>query len=108
MTIVGRKDFEPNTLQELVDYVKANADTVTYANAGCRLSLNHRRSGGRSPCFSSASPFGGLASRPHFSAQFCSQLSQVSERPWSLEDLLPQIDLRLQALAMCLGRRKVV
>ena len=34
MTIVGRKDFEPNTLQELVDYVKANADTVTYANAG--------------------------------------------------------------------------
>jgi tripartite-type tricarboxylate transporter receptor subunit TctC len=34
MTIVGRKDLEPNTLQELVDYVKANADTVTYANAG--------------------------------------------------------------------------
>jgi tripartite-type tricarboxylate transporter receptor subunit TctC len=34
MTIVGRKDFEPNTLQELVDHVKANADTVTYANAG--------------------------------------------------------------------------
>jgi tripartite-type tricarboxylate transporter receptor subunit TctC len=34
MTIVARKDFEPNTLQELVDYVKANADTVTYANAG--------------------------------------------------------------------------
>lgn len=34
MTIVGRPDFEPNTLQELVDYVKANADTVTYANAG--------------------------------------------------------------------------
>jgi len=34
MTIVGRKDFEPNTLQELVDYVKANTDTVTYANAG--------------------------------------------------------------------------
>jgi tripartite-type tricarboxylate transporter receptor subunit TctC len=34
MTIVARKDFEPNTLQELIDYVKANADTVTYANAG--------------------------------------------------------------------------
>jgi tripartite-type tricarboxylate transporter receptor subunit TctC len=34
MTIVGRKDLPPNTLQELVDYVKANADTVTYANAG--------------------------------------------------------------------------
>jgi tripartite-type tricarboxylate transporter receptor subunit TctC len=34
MTIIGRKDFEPNTLQELVDYVKANSDTVTYANAG--------------------------------------------------------------------------
>ena len=34
MTIVGRSDFEPGTLQELVDYVKANADAVTYANAG--------------------------------------------------------------------------
>jgi tripartite-type tricarboxylate transporter receptor subunit TctC len=34
MTIVARKDFEPNTLQELVEYVKANADTVTYAHAG--------------------------------------------------------------------------
>jgi tripartite-type tricarboxylate transporter receptor subunit TctC len=34
MTIIGRPDFEPNTLQELIDYVKANADTVTYANAG--------------------------------------------------------------------------
>ena len=34
MTIVARKDFEPNTLEELIDYVKANADTVTYANAG--------------------------------------------------------------------------
>jgi tripartite-type tricarboxylate transporter receptor subunit TctC len=34
MTIIGRKDFEPTTLQELVDYVKANSDTVTYANAG--------------------------------------------------------------------------
>ena len=34
MTIVARKDFEPNTLEELIAYVKANADTVTYANAG--------------------------------------------------------------------------
>jgi tripartite-type tricarboxylate transporter receptor subunit TctC len=34
MTIIARRDFEPSTLQELVDYVKANADKVTYANAG--------------------------------------------------------------------------
>ena len=34
MTIIARKDFGPSTLQELVDYVKSNADTVTYANAG--------------------------------------------------------------------------
>lgn len=34
MTIVARKDFEPQTLAELIDYVKANKDTVTYANAG--------------------------------------------------------------------------
>ena len=34
MTIIARKDFEPNTLEELVDYVTENADTVTYANAG--------------------------------------------------------------------------
>ena len=34
MTIVARKDFEPTTLQELVAHVKANADKVTYANAG--------------------------------------------------------------------------
>ena len=34
MTIIARKDFEPNTLQEFVDYVKANGDTVTYGNAG--------------------------------------------------------------------------
>jgi tripartite-type tricarboxylate transporter receptor subunit TctC len=34
MTIIARKDFEPNTLEELVAYVKANTDTVTYANAG--------------------------------------------------------------------------
>src|SRR5690606_37683091 len=34
MTIIARKDFEPTTLQELVDYVKTNKDQVTYANAG--------------------------------------------------------------------------
>ena len=34
MTIIGRIDFEPTTLQQLVDYVKANKATVTYANAG--------------------------------------------------------------------------
>jgi tripartite-type tricarboxylate transporter receptor subunit TctC len=34
MTIIARKDFEPNTLQELIDHVKANGENVTYANAG--------------------------------------------------------------------------
>jgi tripartite-type tricarboxylate transporter receptor subunit TctC len=34
MTIVGRKSFEPTTMQQLVDYVKANAASVNYANAG--------------------------------------------------------------------------
>jgi tripartite-type tricarboxylate transporter receptor subunit TctC len=34
MTIIGRKDLEPTTLQELIDYVKANGEAVTYANAG--------------------------------------------------------------------------
>jgi tripartite-type tricarboxylate transporter receptor subunit TctC len=34
MTIVARKDFQPNTLQELVDYVKANKEQVKYAHAG--------------------------------------------------------------------------
>ena len=34
MTIVSRKDFGPATLQDLVSYVKANADKVTLANAG--------------------------------------------------------------------------
>jgi tripartite-type tricarboxylate transporter receptor subunit TctC len=34
MTILAKKDMEANTLQELVDYAKANADTVTVANAG--------------------------------------------------------------------------
>ena len=34
MTVVARKDFAPTTLQDLVTYVKANANKVTLANAG--------------------------------------------------------------------------
>ena len=34
MTIVARKDFEPTDMASLVTYVKANADTLTMANAG--------------------------------------------------------------------------
>ncbi|MCG7505180.1 tripartite tricarboxylate transporter substrate binding protein BugD [Mesorhizobium retamae] len=34
MTIVTRKDFEPTDLKGLIDYVKANKDKVTLANAG--------------------------------------------------------------------------
>jgi tripartite-type tricarboxylate transporter receptor subunit TctC len=34
MTIVGRKDFPPKDLKELIDYAKKNKDKVTYANAG--------------------------------------------------------------------------
>jgi tripartite-type tricarboxylate transporter receptor subunit TctC len=34
MTIVGRADLEPKDLKGLVDYIKANKDKVTYANAG--------------------------------------------------------------------------
>ena len=34
MTVVARKDFAPATFQDLVTYVKANADKVTLANAG--------------------------------------------------------------------------
>jgi tripartite-type tricarboxylate transporter receptor subunit TctC len=34
MTIIANKDFPPKTMQELVAYVKANKDKVTYANAG--------------------------------------------------------------------------
>jgi tripartite-type tricarboxylate transporter receptor subunit TctC len=34
MTIVARKDLEPTDLKGLIDYVKANKDTVTVANAG--------------------------------------------------------------------------
>lgn len=34
MAIVGRPDFPPNDLQELIEYVGDPANTVTYANAG--------------------------------------------------------------------------
>jgi tripartite-type tricarboxylate transporter receptor subunit TctC len=34
MTIVARKDFEPTTMAELMDYIKANGENVTYAHAG--------------------------------------------------------------------------
>jgi tripartite-type tricarboxylate transporter receptor subunit TctC len=34
MTIIARSDFEPTTLEELATYVKANAASVNYANAG--------------------------------------------------------------------------
>jgi len=34
MTIVARKDFEPTDMASLITYVKANADTITMANAG--------------------------------------------------------------------------
>ncbi|HUP30025.1 MAG TPA: tripartite tricarboxylate transporter substrate-binding protein, partial [Usitatibacter sp.] len=34
MTIIGKKDFPPKDMKELVAYVKANKDKVTYANAG--------------------------------------------------------------------------
>jgi tripartite-type tricarboxylate transporter receptor subunit TctC len=34
MTLIARKDFPPKDLKELVTYVKANKEKVTYANAG--------------------------------------------------------------------------
>jgi tripartite-type tricarboxylate transporter receptor subunit TctC len=34
MTIIARADFPPKDAKELVEYVKANKDKVTYANAG--------------------------------------------------------------------------
>ncbi|MFC3338311.1 tripartite tricarboxylate transporter substrate binding protein BugD [Paracandidimonas soli] len=34
MTIIARSDFPANNIQELVEYVKANADKVSLANAG--------------------------------------------------------------------------
>jgi tripartite-type tricarboxylate transporter receptor subunit TctC len=34
MTIVARKDFPPTDMKELLAYIRANKDKVTYANAG--------------------------------------------------------------------------
>jgi tripartite-type tricarboxylate transporter receptor subunit TctC len=34
MTIVGRKDFEPSTLEDLVAHLKTNGEEVRYAHAG--------------------------------------------------------------------------
>jgi tripartite-type tricarboxylate transporter receptor subunit TctC len=34
MTLVAKKDFPADDLKGLIDYIKANKDTVTYANAG--------------------------------------------------------------------------
>jgi len=34
MTIIARSDFPPNNIQELIEYVKANRDSVSLANAG--------------------------------------------------------------------------
>ncbi len=34
MTIIGKKDLAPNTLEELVEHVKTNGEAVTYAHAG--------------------------------------------------------------------------
>jgi tripartite-type tricarboxylate transporter receptor subunit TctC len=34
MTIVARRDFEPETLEDLLAYIRENGENVTYANAG--------------------------------------------------------------------------
>jgi tripartite-type tricarboxylate transporter receptor subunit TctC len=34
MTLIARKDFPPKDMKDLITYVKANKDKVTYANAG--------------------------------------------------------------------------
>ena len=34
MTLIARKDFAPKDMKELITYVKANKEKVTYANAG--------------------------------------------------------------------------
>jgi tripartite-type tricarboxylate transporter receptor subunit TctC len=34
MTVVARGDFEPGSVAELIEYIKANKDQVTYAHAG--------------------------------------------------------------------------
>jgi tripartite-type tricarboxylate transporter receptor subunit TctC len=34
MTIIGKPGLPPNNLKELIDYIKANKEKITYANAG--------------------------------------------------------------------------
>lgn len=34
MTIIAKPDFEPNTFQEAIDYIRKNKDKVTFGNAG--------------------------------------------------------------------------
>jgi tripartite-type tricarboxylate transporter receptor subunit TctC len=34
MTVIANKDFPPKDMKELISYIKANKDKVTYANAG--------------------------------------------------------------------------
>lgn len=34
MTLIGKPGFQPNNLKELISYIKANKDKVSYANAG--------------------------------------------------------------------------
>ena len=34
MTVVAKPDLKPNTIDELLDYIRANKDNVTYAHAG--------------------------------------------------------------------------
>lgn len=34
MTLVARQDFPPNNIKELTEYIKANKDTISLANAG--------------------------------------------------------------------------
>ena len=34
MTLVGKADLKPNTIGELLDYIRTNKDHVTYAHAG--------------------------------------------------------------------------
>ena len=34
MTVIAKKDFPPKDMKELIAYVRANKDKVTYANAG--------------------------------------------------------------------------
>jgi tripartite-type tricarboxylate transporter receptor subunit TctC len=34
MTVIARADFEPDTIGDLLDYIRANKDDITYAHAG--------------------------------------------------------------------------